>query len=412
MAVRWILHVDMDAFYASVEQHDHPVYRGQPVIVGADPQGGRGRGVVAAASYEARAFGIHSAMPISQAFRRCPQGNFLPVRMSRYQEVSARIFAIFHRYTDLVEPLSLDEAFLDVTGSLRLFGSPETIGRRIQTHIRMATGLGASVGIATNKFVAKVASDLRKPNGFVLVPSGQEASFLHGLPLRRLWGVGPKMAARLHGMRLATIGDAARRSKAELVAQLGQVGAHLWELAQGVDPRPVIPEENAKSLGAETTFSEDTADPSRIRQTLLALAERVARRLRAEAMKASTLTLKLRDGTFRTQTRAAPLPESTDQAPVLYQTARALLKRLPHSGRKVRLLGLVASRLSAPTVADRQLSLFDSTSRRQRKLTEALDAIRARYGDEMIRPASLLPSSRSPSSGSVHGRRQWKRGRP
>jgi len=391
---RRILHIDMDAFYASVEQRDHPACYGRPVIVGADPQGGRGRGVVSAASYEARAFGIHSAMPISQAFRLCPEGVFLPVRMSRYQAVSAQIFHIFGRYTNLVEPLSLDEAFLDVTGSLRLFGSAEIIGRRIQAEIRAETGLGASVGIAANKFVAKVASDLRKPNGFVVVPPGQEADFLQALPIERLWGVGPKTAGRLRRMGCVTIGEVAARPQGELAAALGQLGAHLWELAQGIDTREVIPEEPAQSVGAETTFAKDTADPVRIRQTLLALSERVARRLRVDAIQAGALTLKLRDETFRTQTRSVSLSEPTDQPQDLYRTALMLLKRFPSSGRKVRLLGMTALRLSDLRGTGQQLSLeLNPVSAKQRRLTEAVDRIHARFGKGAIRPASLLASS-------------------
>lgn len=391
---RWILHIDMDAFYASVEQRDQPAYRGRPVIVGADPQDGRGRGVVSAASYEARTFGIHSALPISQAYRRCPEGVFLPVRMSRYQEVSSHIFRIFGRYTDLVEPLSLDEAFLDVTGSLRLFGSAEAIGRRIQTEILTETELGASVGIATNKFVAKVASDLRKPHGFVVVPPGQAAHFLQPLPIERLWGVGPKTAGRLRQMGLMTIGELAARPQLELAAALGPLGAHLWDLAQGIDTREVIPEEPAQSVGAETTFPEDTADPIRIRQTVLALSEGVARRLRVEAIQAGALTLKLRDETFRTQTRSVSLSEPTDQSQDLYQTALMLLERLPFSGRKVRLLGVTASRLSDLMGSGQQLSLeLNPVGAKQRRLTEAVDRIHARFGKGAIRPASLLASS-------------------
>ncbi|MGB4781808.1 MAG: DNA polymerase IV [Candidatus Methylomirabilis sp.] len=389
---RWILHIDMDAFYASVEQRDQPAHRGRPVIVGADPQDGRGRGVVSAASYEARTFGIHSALPISQAYRLCPEGVFLPVRMSRYQEVSSHIFRIFGRYTDLMESLSLDEAFLDVTGSLRLFGHAESIGRRIQTEILAETGLGASVGIATNKFVAKVASDLRKPNGFVQVPPRQEAPFLQPLPIERLWGVGPKTARRLRQMGCVTIGEVAARPQLELGAAFGQLGAHLWELAQGIDTREVIPEEPAQSVGAETTFAEDTADPLRIRQTVLALSERVARRLRVDAIQAGALTLKLRDETFRTQTRSVSLSEPTDQSQDLYRTVLMLLERLP-SGRKVRLLGVTASRLSDLRGSGRQLSLaLNPAGAKQRRLTEAVDRIQARFGKRAIRPASLLAS--------------------
>lgn len=388
-----ILHIDMDAFYASVEQRDQPSYRNKPVIVGADPQRGKGRGVVCAASYEARVFGIHSAMPINQAYRRCPQGVFLPVRMARYQEVSSRIFAIFHRYTDLVEPLSLDEAFLDVTGSLRLFGPAKVIGQRIQSEIAQEEHLSASVGVAATKFVAKVASDLRKPKGFVTVEPGKEVEFLQDLPVERLWGAGPKTARQLHRLGYCTIGAVARKGQVELEAVLGQPGLHFWELANGIDPRPVIPDEQAQSIGSETTFKKDTADPKVIRQTLLELAERVGRRLRTADTLAGTLTLKFRDETFRTLNRSMALAVPTDQAPVLYRTALTLLDRVPFSGQKVRLLGLSASHLS--TSAERQqLSLFEETPKRQCQLTDALDKIRTRFGDSAIKPASLFTKRR------------------
>ncbi len=388
-----IIHIDMDAFYASVEQRDQPSYRNKPVIVGADPQKGKGRGVVCAASYEARVFGIHSAMPINQAYRRCPQGVFLPVRMARYQEVSSRIFAIFHRYTDLVEPLSLDEAFLDVTGSLRLFGPAEEIGRRIQAEISREEHLNASVGVAATKYVAKVASDLRKPKGFVTVGPGKEVEFLQNLPVERLWGAGPKTARQLHQLGYGTIGAVARQSLAELEAVLGQAGVHFWELANGIDPRPVIPDEPAQSIGSETTFKKDTADPTMIRQTLLELAERVGHRLRTADTLAGTLALKFRDETFLTLNRSMALSVPTDQGPMLYRTALTLLDRIPFSGQKVRLLGLSASHLS--TSAERQqLSLFGETPKRQFQLTDALDKIRTRFGDSAIKPASLFTKRR------------------
>ena len=388
-----IIHIDMDAFYASVEQRDQPSYRNKPVIVGADPQRGKGRGVVCAASYEARVFGIHSAMPINQAYRRCPQGVFLPVRMARYQEISVRIFAIFHRYTNLVEPLSLDEAFLDVTGSLRLFGPAEEIGLRIQAEIAREEQLNASVGVAATKYVAKVASDLRKPKGFVTVEPGKEVEFLQDLPVERLWGAGPKTARQLYRFGYCTIGDVARQGQAELEAVLGQPGVHFWELANGIDPRPVIPDEPAQSIGSETTFKKDTADPNVIRQTLLELAERVGRRLRTADTLAGTLTLKFRDETFRTLNRSLALSVPTDQAPVLYHTALTLLDRIPFSGQKVRLLGLSASHLST-SAERRQLSLFGETPKRQCQLTDALDKIRTRFGDSAIKPASLFTKRR------------------
>jgi len=241
----------MDAFYASVEQRDNPRIRNQPVIVGADPQEGRGRGVVSAASYEARLFGIHSAMPIGLAYRSCPNGVFLPVRMDRYAEVSVRIFEIFRRYTDLVEPLSVDEAFFDVSGSHRLFGPAETIGRRIQEKILREERLMASVGVATNKFVAKVASDLKKPNGFVVVLPGEECKFLHDLPVERLWGSGSSTTKQLNQVGCTLIGDVARQNQESLRGLFGKLGTQLWYLANGYDDRPVVPDKLPKTISAE-----------------------------------------------------------------------------------------------------------------------------------------------------------------
>ena len=295
----------MDAFYASVEQLDHPAYRGKPVVVGADPRGGSGRGVVAACSYEARKFGIRSAMPISRAYRLCPTAVFVRPRGARYAEMSERIFAILREYTDLMEPLSIDEAFLDVTASQRLFGPAAEIGRMMKARIRSELGLVASIGLAPNKFLAKVGSDLGKPDGFVMVAPGQERAFLDPLPISRLWGVGPKTEARLHQMGFQTIGQIARTPLTTLEDTLGQGGRDLWELANGLDDRPVEPEQEAKSIGAEHTFAEDTADREQIRRTILELADRVGRRLRRDEVLAGGVTLKFRDHRFHTVTRAA-----------------------------------------------------------------------------------------------------------
>jgi len=386
---RWIIHVDMDAFYASVEQRDHPEYRGKPVIVGADPKDGQGRGVVSAASYEARAYGIHSALPIGQAYRRCPHGIFLPVRMGRYQEVSSHIFSIFRRYSDLVEPLSLDEAFLDVTGSLRLFGTPQAIGAQIQRDIWEEERLNASVGVATTKFVAKVASDLQKPQGFVIVPSGTERSFLDGLPIQRLWGAGPKTTSHLRRRGYETMGQLAAASKIAISAWLGKQGTLLWELANGVDDRKVVPETPAQSIGAELTFGKDVSDPHVIQQTLLELSQRVGSRLRAEKMQAKTITLKFRTREFHTCTRSSTLPEPTDQDSIVFHNSLSLLERLPWGQVKARLLGVAGSNLFK---ADdfQQLSLFSSVPQAHAEVTKAVDLIRARFGKEAIQPATLF----------------------
>ncbi len=391
--MRSILHVDMDAFYASIEQRDNPAYRGKPVVVGADPRGGKGRGVVSTASYEARIFGIHSAMPISQAYRCCPGGIFLPVRMERYQEVSRRIFNIFHRYTDLVEPLSVDEAFLDVTGSYALFGSAKTIGRRIQEKIWKEERLRASVGIAANKFVAKVASDLHKPRGFVAVSHQHEREFLRDLPVSRLWGAGTKTVRKLHELGYERIGDIARQSQESLRSRFGRLGVHLWQLANGVDDRPVMSDAHAKSIGAETTFLRDTKDQNFIRQTLLALSERVAQRLRTEGVSARGLTLKFRNELFETVTRSSVLPEATAQASDLYGVALKLLARVSPSAKKVRLLGLSATKLTS-FESHEQLRLFDSTRHQGVQLSHAIDAIRVRFGDEVIQFGTLVEKTK------------------
>jgi DNA polymerase-4 len=358
--------------------------------------------VVSACSYEARPFGVRSALPISQAYRLCPQAIYVRPRMERYEEMSRRVFAVLRSFTDLVEPLSIDEAFLDVTSSQKLFGSAETIGRRLKAEVRRQTGLVASVGIAPNKFLAKIASDLGKPDGFVVVPHGGEVAFLRDLPLSRLWGVGPKTEGRLTRIGLRTIGDLARCPRATLQEMLGETGGHLWELAHGIDDREVTPWEAAKSIGAETTFGEDTDSAEEVRRTLLALADRVARRLRDEGYRAGTVTLKHRDSTFTTLTRATTLPEPTDVGGAIYRAALALLERVPRRQRKVRLLGISASRLvpaERGPAGGAQLSLFrKDRGERARLLERALDAIRDRFGQDAIRRAALEPEAGRPKN--------------
>jgi len=386
----------MDAFYASVEQLDQPAYRGKAVVVGADPRGGAGRGVVAACSYEARPFGIRSAMPISRAYRLCPTAVFVRPRMARYAEMSGRIFAILRTYTDLMEPLSIDEAFLDVTASQRLFGPAAEIGRVMKARIRSELGLVASIGLAPNKFLAKVGSDLGKPDGFVVVEPGGERDFLEPLPISRLWGVGPKTEARLRDMGFQTIGQIARTSGEALEQALGQAGRDLWELANGRDDRPVEPEQDAKSIGAEHTFAEDTADREILRRTLLELADRVGHRLRHDELLAGGATLKFRDDRFRTLTRAVVLDDPTDVGDDLFRAAWGLLGKVDWTGRQVRLLGVTATRLQpAGRSPAGQLSLFARRPDSKRDLARTVDTIQQRFGREAITRASLL----DPSSG-------------
>ncbi len=376
----------MDAFFAAVEQRDRPELRGKPVIVGADPMGGRGRGVVSTASYEARRFGVGSAMPISEAWRRCPHGVFVPPDMGKYARESERIMEVFHRFTDLVEPVSIDEAFLDVTGSARAMGTGDEIGRKLKQAIREETGLTASVGVATSKLVAKVASDMRKPDGLVVVPPRTEASFLAPLPVRRLWGVGPKMEETLARLGVVTIGDLAALEPGRLERRLGTHGHDLQRLARGEDEREVTAESaEAKSLGQEHTYDRDTADAARLRATLLALADGVARRLRAHGLRTRTVTLKYRDEQFRTTMHARTLREATDSGNALFRIASELFAEV-HRGKPVRLLGVYASHFGAEKP---QLSLFD-----QPKAPSPLDRIRdevqKRFGEEAITRASLL----------------------
>jgi nucleotidyltransferase/DNA polymerase involved in DNA repair len=383
----------MDAFFASVEQLDRPEYRGRPVVVGSDPRGGKGRGVVAACSYEARAFGVHSALPISQAWRRCPHAVYLRPRGRRYGEVSRQVFALLGRFTDLVEPLSIDEAFLDVTGSGRLWGDAEEIGRSILGAIREDLGLEASVGVAPNKFVAKIASDLDKPRGFVVVPPDRVTEFLGPLPISRLWGVGPKTAEQLTRLGLNTIGEIASWPEGALAARLGDVGDHLWRLSRGADERPVVPESEPKSLGCETTFDRDRRDPAVVRNTLLALSDRLAARLRRRGLLARGVSLKYRDAEFNTWTRAARLAEPSELAEDLHRAALQLLERVPDRSRAVRLLGLSTTGLVARGNAPgTQLGLFATDDQpRRAKLARSVDSLRERFGGDSVVRAALLP---------------------
>ncbi len=384
MATRTILHVDLDAFFAAVEQRDHPELRGRPVIVG----GGGGedaRGVVSAASYEARVFGVHSAMSLREAYRRCPDGVFLPVDGRRYQAASREVMAILRRFTPQVEPISIDEAFLDVTGSAALFGDGPSIARQIKHDVRAEVGLTASVGVASTKLVAKIASDLRKPDGLVVVAPGDEAAFLEPLPISRLWGVGEKTARVLVDYSVRTIGDLAALPPDLVVRRFGKHGAALVERARGIDPDPVHEGDPAKSVGHEHTFDVDTSDPETIERTLLGMADGVAGRLRSAGVRASTVTVKIRDSSFRTITRQRTLAEPTDMTEPIFRAAIELA-RPEVRGIRVRLLGVTASNLGERE----QLSLFEAAEPRRRQAVEAADALRHRYGDRVVTRARLL----------------------
>ncbi|HET6214497.1 MAG TPA: DNA polymerase IV [Micromonosporaceae bacterium] len=379
------LHVDMDAFYASVEVRRRPELRGRPVIVGGPGL----RSVVSAASYEARRFGVRSAMPGVVARRLCPQAVFLPPDFTAYGEASRAIMAIFRDVTPLVEPLSMDEAFLDVAGAAKLFGRPADIARHIRGRIRTEQGLPCSVGVASTKFLAKLASTRAKPDGLSVIPTDLSLDFLHPLPVAALWGVGERTDEVLRRLGLRTVRDVAQAPIGMLRAALGEAGAaHLHALAWNRDPRRVTPQHVEKSIGAETTFESDVADPTVIRRTLLALSGGVAERVRRAGQVGRTVALKVRLADFRTLNRSRTLPTPTDVAREVFSTAWALFEALPPGGR-IRLVGVRLEGLAEAGGAARQLAL-DAPERGWREAEQAADAVADRFGSAAVRPASLL----------------------
>ena len=377
-----ILHVDMDAFYASVEERDDPSLVGKTVIVGGTAEG---RGVVAAANYEARKFGVHSAMSAARAVRLCPHATFIRPRMDRYAEVSRQVRSIFEEFTPLVEPLSLDEAFLDATGSEPLFGSSAEIGRQIKNRIRTHLQLIASVGVAPNKFLAKIASDLRKPDGFVVVEQGEVQEFLDPLPVGRIWGVGKVTGKVFDRLGIRTIGELRQLSMDSLQQLFGSSGEHYWRLSHGLDERKVVPDREAKSISHETTFAEDIANRDELQAWLVELVEQVARRLRRHELKGRTVELKVRFADFHTITRSATLAEPTNITHELLVAGSELLRtKLPQNHSPVRLLGFGVKGFDDTGRSQRQL--FDEPDRqRQRQLDEVADQIAGKFGKAAIR---------------------------
>ena len=407
MVERFILHADMDAFYASIEQRDHPELRGRPVIVGANSA----RGVVAAASYEARKFGVRSAMPGFRARALCPEGVFLPANIARYAEVSAQVHGVFGEFTPEIEPIALDEAFLDITGSERLFGGPRELARRLKQLVLERTELSITVAVAPNKLVAKIACTLAKPNGLRVVMPAEVRALLDPLPVRRLWGVGPVLGERLARLGLKTFADLVRYDAAQLARELGERAYELQALAAGIDTRPVISERAAKSIGEENTFEADILDRETVSAALTAHADEVARRLRRSGYAGSTVTLKIKLGTARRRrdarvgegdesvypllTRSKTLRTPTDDGRTIREVA---LELWDAAGIKepVRLLGVSVSQLNREP---NQLELF-SPGQAKGELGRALDAIRERFGRDAIGPAvgsfeKLTPSLRN-----------------
>ena len=381
---RVIVHVDMDAFYASIEVRDHPEYRGQPVVVGAAPDR---RGVVAACSYEARRFGIRSAMPSREAYERCPHAVFLPVDMAKYRAVSAQLFELLHTVTPQIEPVSIDEAFLDLTGCPPLApadGSPREAAGVIKTRIGEALRLPVSVGVAPNKFLAKLASELAKPDGLREIRAEEAIEVLAPLPVTVLWGVGAQTRQRLVALGIRTVGDLQRTPVSVLRAALGFAAEPLAQLSRGLDDRTVEVGRETKSVGRETTFDQDVADREALVRTLGALAEDVARSLRAERLRGSTVTLKLRYGNFQTLTRALTMPAATNSGGALLRAALRLLDRLGTLSGPVRLIGISVSGLGGADIT--QLLLFDQEDAGAR-VDQVMDAINERFGAGTVRPA-------------------------
>lgn len=384
-----ILHVDMDAFYASVEERDQPEIAGRPLIVGGSAES---RGVVAAANYPAREFGVHSAMATSKALRLCPDAVVLPPRMEWYSRIARQIREIFHRYTPEIEPLSLDEAFLDATGSVQLFGSVEEIGRKIKQDIWSELRLIASVGVAPNKFLAKLASDMDKPDGFTVITADVIQETLDPLPVTRIWGVGRVTAQKFHALGIHTISDLRQKSLEQLGKQFGSHGKHFWQLARGIDDRMVVPDRKAKSVSHETTFPTDIEDPDQLRAWLLELTEQVARRLRNSNLVARLIQLKVRYDNFDTITRSKRLEQATSSTQSIWQTAIQLFEhKLPKRHLRVRLLGVGAGLLSS---ADSSSSLFpeeeSSTDPKSDRLDSVADSIRSRFGSSALKRGSIM----------------------
>ena len=379
---RWIMHVDMDAFYASVEQRDHPEWRGKPVIVGGSSR----RGVVATASYEARASGVHSAMPAVKAKELCPDAIFAAPRFEVYKAVSAEIHEIMLNYAVEIEPLSLDEAFMDISGLCRKYETLGAVGRDIKAEIKEKTGLVASAGIAPNKFLAKLASDLDKPDGLRIIPYGKEREILVPLPVRRLWGVGNVTERKLRSAGLLTIGDIQKAPFAKLASVLGNQASLIQRLSFGVDDRAVDASRRIKSIGDESTYEKDLTEPANIDRQIAIHSDVVAKRLRRHKLAGRTISLKIRFASFRTVTRSLSLEEGTDLQEEIYAAALELKKRI-YMNEGVRLIGVTASNLAPPLET---VDLFSTVREKQVKAAAVMDAIQEKFGEHALRKGFWL----------------------
>lgn len=379
---RWIMHVDMDAFFASVEQRDDPALQGKPVIVGGKSR----RSVVATASYEARAFGVHSAMPLSQAKRLCPHGCFVAPRFEAYREASDAIHQVMLHYADAYEPISLDEAFLDISGMGNQYPTLGAIGRAIKEEIRSAVHLTASVGIAPNKFLAKMASDMKKPDGLCIIPYGRERAILAPLPVRRLWGVGEVTEKKLLAAGFHTIADIQEAPLEKLSALLGNQGTLLKALSLGIDERPIISSRQVKSIGDESTYEYDLTDRRAIDREIAIHSDIVAQRLRRHDLAARTISLKIRFASFKTIMRSLSLEEGTNLQETIDSACQALLSRIPLT-EGIRLIGVTASNLGAPLSIP---SLFSDKEEKRARAAKAMDSIQQKYGRKALRKGFWL----------------------
>ena len=381
-----ILHVDMDAFFASVTERDHPELKGKAVVIGAGV-----RGVVTSANYEARKFGIKAAMPVGRAQRLAPHAIFIPPDHKRYSEVSEHIMEIFHSFTPLVEPISLDEAFLDVTKARRLLGDGRAIATAIRAKVEAQEGITCSVGIASSKFIAKLASQRCKPNGILEIPTDRVLTFLHPLPVSALWGVGPKTNEALERLGLHTVGDIAQTPLQTLIRALGQAaGESLYELAWGRDDRDVIPEEPDKSISAAETFDRDIDDPEIVAKEILRMCERASSRMRERSLFAKTITLKVRFADFTTVNRSKTLPLPIDTTHEIYEVAKALYEALSIERARIRLVGVSLENLHTDTHEQLVLGARESS---WRELQGGIDAAKARFGRDSVRPGRLIDES-------------------
>ena len=379
---RWIMHVDMDAFFASVEQRDDPALQGKPVIVGGKSR----RSVVATASYEARAFGVHSAMPLSQARRLCPHGCFVAPRFEAYREASDAIHQVMLHYADAYEPISLDEAFLDISGMGNQYLTLGAIGRAIKEEIRSAVHLTASVGIAPNKFLAKMASDMKKPDGLCIIPYGREREVLAPLPVRRLWGVGEVTEKKLLAAGFRTIADIQEAPLEKLSALLGNQGTLLKDLSFGIDDRPVVSSRQVKSIGDESTYEYDLTDRQKIDREISIHSDIVAQRLRRHDLAARTISLKIRFASFKTIMRSLSLEEGTNLQETIDSTCQTLLSRIPLT-EGIRLIGVTASNLGAPLSIP---SLFSDAEDKRARAAKAMDSIQQKYGRKALQKGFWL----------------------